>query len=75
MTLKECMNLKEIFPTTIFSVKLMHDCNYHKTLNYFSRRNHLDPVDMVSEARLRGVATGLWVGVRSGLALLSRMES
>ena len=26
MTLKECMILKEIFPTTIFSVKLMHDC-------------------------------------------------
>ena len=26
MTLKECMTLKEIFPTTIFSVKLMHDC-------------------------------------------------
>ena len=28
MTLKECMTLKEIFPTTIFSVKLMHDCIY-----------------------------------------------
>jgi len=26
MTLKECMTLKEILPTTIFSVKLMHDC-------------------------------------------------
>ena len=26
MTLKECTTLKEIFPTTIFSVKLMHDC-------------------------------------------------
>ena len=26
MTLKEYMALKEIFPTTIFSVKLMHDC-------------------------------------------------
>ena len=28
MTFKECMTLKEIFPTTIFSVKLMHDCIY-----------------------------------------------
>ena len=28
MTLKECMTLKEIFPTTIFSVKIMHDCIY-----------------------------------------------
>ena len=30
MTLKECMTLKEILPTTIFSVKLMHDCILRK---------------------------------------------
>ena len=27
MTLPECMTLPEIWPTTIFSVKLMHDCS------------------------------------------------
>ena len=27
MTLPECMTLAEVFDTTIFSVKLMHDCN------------------------------------------------
>ena len=33
MTLKECMTLKEIFPTTIFSVKLMHDCTVEHDFN------------------------------------------
>ena len=26
MALPECMTFAEIFPTTIFSVKIMHDC-------------------------------------------------
>ena len=30
MTLKEFMTLAESFATTIFSVKLMHDCTYNR---------------------------------------------
>ena len=32
MTLPECMTLLEIWPTTIFSVKLMHLCILIKTI-------------------------------------------
>ena len=39
MTLKECMTLKEIFPTTIFSVKLMPDCTrFHTKSSVLLRR-------------------------------------
>ena len=38
MTLLECMTLAEIFATTIFSVKLMHDC-IHKEACVFADYN------------------------------------
>ena len=33
MTLPECMTLPEIWPTTIFSVKLMHLCIFKMSFN------------------------------------------
>ena len=40
MTLKECMALKEIIPTTIFSVKLMHDCTWCFEPRHFHLKSH-----------------------------------
>ena len=50
MTLKEYMTLKEIFPTTIFSVKLMHDCiTYNQLSNPSSETNFFVKGEMISQ--------------------------